>query len=176
MTQYLPRLSLFLSFLFFPPLLLPPSSSHRRREDFHLFFFFRCSSNQARACSMYLQYVVQSTFGKEDSPTSNGRALNKLPTELRCGNFVDKHHRLSMQICAQTCKKTCAQRVHVPTELPLCMPPLVVGQSNQVFLGGMLAIDFSVLPPFPFSEASPRCSKLPTAKMEVRLYFFFTFK
>ena len=48
------------------------------------------------------------------------RALNKLPTEFRCRNFVNKH-RLSIQICAKRAKK-CMQRVHIRTELPFCMP------------------------------------------------------
>ncbi len=54
------------------------------------------------------------------------RALNKLPPELRRRNFVTKH-RLSTQIGAKRAK-TCKQCVHIPTELPFCKPPLVVGQ------------------------------------------------
>ncbi len=36
------------------------------------------------------------------------------------------NHRLSTQVGAKRAK-TCMQRVHVPPELPFCMPPLVVG-------------------------------------------------
>ncbi len=39
---------------------------------------------------------------KEMNLPNQQRTLNKLPTELRCGHFVDKH-RLSMQIRHQTC-------------------------------------------------------------------------
>ncbi len=51
--------------------------------------------------------------------------LNKLSPELRCRNFVNKHRR-SMQIDAK-CARTCMQCVHIATELPFCIPPLVVG-------------------------------------------------
>ena len=46
------------------------------------------------------------------------RTLNKLPTELRCRSFVNKH-QLSTQIGAKRAKKTCMLCVHIPTELPL---------------------------------------------------------
>ncbi len=49
-------------------------------------------------------------------PTNN--ALDKLPTELQCRNLVSKH-RLSIQMCMP--------RVHIPTQLPFCIPPLLVG-------------------------------------------------
>ncbi len=58
------------------------------------------------------------------------RTLNKVPTELRCRNVVIKH-RLSMQIGAQRVLKTCMQPVHIPTELPSCIPPLVVGKGTS---------------------------------------------
>ena len=54
--------------------------------------------------------------------------LNKLSTELRCRNFVNKH-RLSMQIGAKRAKKKTRTR-RVPTELPFCTPPLVVGYAH----------------------------------------------
>ncbi len=57
-------------------------------------------------------------------PTNNA-LLNKLPTEFRRRNFVDKH-RLSVQIGAKRAK-SCIQCVCIPTELPFCIPPLVVG-------------------------------------------------
>ncbi len=53
------------------------------------------------------------------------RTLNKLPPELRCRDFFNKH-RLSTQIGAKRAK-TCVQCAHIPTELPFCIPPLVVG-------------------------------------------------
>ncbi len=53
------------------------------------------------------------------------RTLNKLPTELRCRNFANKH-RLSIQIGTKHAKM-CMRCVHIPTELPFCTPPLVVG-------------------------------------------------
>ncbi len=59
-------------------------------------------------------------------PTNNS-LLNKVSADLRCTNFVNKH-RMSVQTGAKRAK-TCMQCVHVPTELPLCIPPLVVGLS-----------------------------------------------
>ncbi len=40
--------------------------------------------------------------------------------------------QLNMQIGAKRAR-TCAQRVHVPTELPFCIPPLVVGHAVQAY-------------------------------------------
>ncbi len=57
------------------------------------------------------------------------RTLNKLPPELRCRNLVNKH-RLSIQVGAERAK-TCMQRVYILTELPFCIPPLVVGQAEK---------------------------------------------
>ncbi len=60
------------------------------------------------------------------------RTLNKLPPELRCGNFL-------LISTDRACKsapkraKTCTQRVHIPTELPFCMPPSVVGCPKRWF-------------------------------------------
>ena len=34
-----------------------------------------------------------------------------------------------MQIGVKTCKKTCMQHAHIPTELPFCVPPLLVGMT-----------------------------------------------
>ncbi len=62
--------------------------------------------------------------------------LNRLASELRCRNFVAKR-RLSMQVGAKTRAKTCTQRVHIPTELPLCLPPLVVGYLLLYMLKGL---------------------------------------
>ncbi len=54
-------------------------------------------------------------------PPNQQRTLNKLLTELPCRNFVNKH-RLSRQVGTKRVYAMC-------TELPFCMPPLVVGQS-----------------------------------------------
>ncbi len=53
------------------------------------------------------------------------RTVNKIPTELRCRNFVNKR-RLSIQIGAKHAE-TYMQCVCIPTELPFCIPQLVVG-------------------------------------------------
>ena len=91
-------------------------------------------------------------------PTNNRDTLSKLPTELRCRNFsliiadracksvaknVQKrvcigymfrpsfyfaHHRWWL---GRTCENVCAMCAYcsyVPTELPFCIPPLVVGK------------------------------------------------
>ena len=58
-------------------------------------------------------------------PTNNALFMNFRPSsdaEL----FVSKL-RLSMQIGAERAK-TCTQCVYIPTELPFCVPPLVVGK------------------------------------------------
>ncbi len=55
--------------------------------------------------------------------------LNKLPTELRCRNFVNRH-RLSIQIGAKRAK-TCMRCVHILTELPFRKPQLVVGGGGE---------------------------------------------
>ena len=44
---------------------------------------------------------------KKKNLPNQQRTLSKLPPELRCGNFVDKH-RLSMQIGAKHAKNGCA--------------------------------------------------------------------
>ncbi len=48
-------------------------------------------------------------IGREREKTlpNQQRTLHKLPTELRCRNFVTKH-RLSIQICAKRAKNVCA--------------------------------------------------------------------
>ncbi len=72
----------------------------------------------------------QSFFYCQILPSEAGRlmlVLYKLPTELRCRNFVNVH-RLSIQISAK-CATTCMQRVRVPAELPFGIPPLLVGQT-----------------------------------------------
>ncbi len=59
------------------------------------------------------------------SQPNQRRTLNKLPPELSRRNFANKH-RLSIQICGERAKM-CTQRVRIPTELPSCIPPLLVG-------------------------------------------------
>ena len=64
-----------------------------------------------------------------DTYPNQQRTLNMLPSELRCRNFVNKH-RLSIQVGAKRAK-TCMQCVHIPTEPPFCIPPLVVGMARS---------------------------------------------
>ncbi len=60
------------------------------------------------------------------SPTSDALLINfRLSSDAEI--FVNKH-RLSLQIGAKRAK-TCMQGVYVPTDLPFCMPQLVVGLS-----------------------------------------------
>ncbi len=55
--------------------------------------------------------------GRSDVRIPNQQhTLNKLPTELRCRNFVSEH-RPSMQICAKRAK-TSTQSACIPAELP----------------------------------------------------------
>ncbi len=61
-------------------------------------------------------------------PTNNATLTNFLLSS-DAEIFVNKH-RPSMQIGAKRAK-TCMQCVHIPTELPFCMPPLVVGQLSS---------------------------------------------
>ncbi len=60
----------------------------------------------------------------EQYPTNNALLIN-FRLSSGCRNFVDKH-RQSMQLCARHAR-TRMQRVHIPTELPFGIPPLVVG-------------------------------------------------
>ncbi len=79
------------------------------------------------------QYYGQSRVSRESwlrkkcfvhKAPNQQRTLNRLPTDLRCRNFVTKH-RLSIKIGARRVK-TCMQCVRIPTELPFCMPAVVV--------------------------------------------------
>ena len=63
--------------------------------------------------------------GKEKIPNQQ-RTLNKLPPQLRCRNFVNKH-RLSIRIGTKRAKNVHAMRTYIPTELPFCLAPLMVG-------------------------------------------------
>ncbi len=75
-----------------------------------------------------VQHVGSTAVGRHvrgHHPTNNATLINfRLSSDAK--NFVNKH-RLSIQIGARRAK-TCVQCVHIPTELPLCIPPLVVGQ------------------------------------------------
>ena len=55
--------------------------------------------------------------------------LNKLLTELQCRKFANKH-QLSKQFDAKRAKMS-VQCVNILTELPFCVPPLVVGQDRE---------------------------------------------
>ncbi len=77
------------------------------------------------------------------------RTLNKLPTELQRRNFVN-NHRLGMQIGTKHAK-TCMRSVCIPTELPFCLPPLVVGH----FFVGCFPAPITRIPPSSFSPPPP---------------------
>ena len=66
----------------------------------------------------------------EPKPPNQQRALSKLPTELPTRKFLPISTDLARK-SAPKVQKTCAHCVHVPTGLPFCMPPLVVGQGFQ---------------------------------------------
>ena len=77
------------------------------------------------------------------------RTLNKLPAELQRRNFVN-NHRLGMQIGTKHAK-TCMRSVCIPTELPFCLPPLVVGH----FFVGCFPAPITRIPPSSFSPPPP---------------------
>ncbi len=66
---------------------------------------------------------------EEAEQPNQQRTLNRLPPELRCKNYVIKH-RPSVQVGSQTCKDAYMQSVRIPTELPFCTPPLLVGNTQ----------------------------------------------
>ena len=43
-----------------------------------------------------------------------------------------------MRIGGETWQKTCVQRVHIPTELPFCTPPLLVGRASNLCMPSLL--------------------------------------
>ncbi len=57
------------------------------------------------------------------------RTLNKLATELQCRNLVNMH-RLSYKSVPNMQKRVCNVHTYIPTELPFCIPPLVVGKGG----------------------------------------------
>ncbi len=78
---------------------------------------------------------AQSQMQCGGDPTNNDNNNNALLINFLLSSdaetFVTKH-RLSIRVGTQTCqKKTCARRVHIPTGLPLCVPPLLVGAMDR---------------------------------------------
>ncbi len=65
------------------------------------------------------------------NPTNNALSIN-FRLSFQCRSFVNKH-RLSIQVGAKRAK-TCMHCVHLPTELPFCIPPLVVGNPASHFI------------------------------------------
>ncbi len=97
-------------------------------------FCSRRREKGGKSCSIPPPPATQNSRSRrsKSSPSSllpnQQRTLNKLPTELRCRNFVYQHW-LSIQISAKHAK-TCMQCVCTPTDLPFCIPPLVVGSTH----------------------------------------------
>ena len=104
----------------------------------HLFFFHLCKNwstclstlSKFRTSVFFFAELCLSPLhilseGEKKALPNQQRTLKKLPPELRRGNFVNKQ-RLSIQIGTKRAK-TCTQCVDIPTELPFCIPPLVVG-------------------------------------------------
>ncbi len=54
---------------------------------------------------------------------TNSALLIKFRLSSDAQNLATKLRR-SLQVGAQNVQETCMQRVHVPTELPFCMPPI----------------------------------------------------
>ena len=101
------------SFLFFFPLLPPP----------------RCWGPVVAKCIIHPWHFMSGTGKNVDQIPNQQLTLNNLPTELK--KFLVNNHRLSIQIGTKQAK-TCMQCLHVPTELPFCIPPLVVGHDFSV--------------------------------------------
>ena len=62
------------------------------------------------------------------SPTNNALLIIFLLSSV--AEIFVTNPRLSMQVGTK-CEKTCVQHVHVLTELPFCMPPLLVGKGRE---------------------------------------------
>ena len=87
-----------------------------------------CKNVYAKCTHSDWASILHATIGGWDAVVKGPNkqcTLNKPPTELRSRYFVTKH-QLSILVGAK-CAKTCMQRLHIPTELPSCMPPLVAG-------------------------------------------------
>ena len=71
-------------------------------------YFSVLSANLCRKTSSLKKNVALKLFSKKNLRLPNQQCtLNKLPTELRCRNLVNKN-RLSIQIGRQRCKNVCA--------------------------------------------------------------------
>ena len=74
---------------------------------------------------MYMSTVDPGYMLKLHFPTNNALLINfRLSSNA---DIIVTKHRLGMLIGAQTCEKCAFNIVRIPTELPFCMPPLVVG-------------------------------------------------
>ena len=103
----------------------------RSRWSTLFYFFFFLKNKTIRKLfrnSTHIQRKL-SYLWRSAHPANNALLINFLLSS-DAEFFVD-NHRLSMRIGAKHAKKTCMQRVHIPTELPFRMPPLVVGQVAQ---------------------------------------------
>ncbi len=91
---------------------------------FFFFFSLRGSSRRKKRRGRLFPDFFLPSFMRH--PTNN-----TLLTNFRLSSDAKKivhEHRPSIQMGAKRAK-TCVQRVHVPTELPFCVPPLLVGPS-----------------------------------------------
>ena len=98
---------------------------------------------------------------QQPCPTNNALSINFLLSSD--AEIFVTNHRLGIQVGTKTCKKTCAQRVRISTELPFCMPPLLVGwgrererereqtqSERKKEKGGPLLLPSPICPPSPF--------------------------
>ena len=83
-------------------------------------------------------------------PTNNP-TNDALFISFRLSRIFVNNHRLSVQIGARRAK-TCMQRVHVPAELPLCMPPLLVGLLRTATHHRYVRIFLSIIHGYEFSR------------------------
>ena len=99
----------------------------------------------------WLQKMKRRKKGNSVAPWPNQQSsLNKLLTEFRCGNFVDKHG-LSKQIGAKRAKM-CMQCVHIPNEPPFLHT--TVGGWGDFATGKITRLNWF----FPLSLACAVCS------------------
>ena len=95
------------------------TSGKKKVYSFLLLLLLLLRAGQSRKSTRYGHISIRGCIPNQQ------RTLNKLPTELWRRNFVYMR-QLSIQIGVKHAK-TCLRRVRVTTELPFCMPPLVVG-------------------------------------------------
>ena len=86
-----------------------------------------CESIRVHSCTGSAKYSTARRTAKATLYVHANQQcnLNKLLTELRCRNFVNKP-RLSVQVGAKRAK-TCMQCVYIRTEFPFCTAQLLVG-------------------------------------------------